>query len=113
MKKYTQLIHEYWRRSELGRDMIQSDNISDLDLLFLIPNNKKKILGLPLTRISGKKKRQQKRKKTRYILTFKLFHLVEAKVERTICSEPMVNEFFNKYADVKSLNIGDRAIFQG
>lgn len=109
--KHKKLIYEYWNKTELGRDMIQSDNISDLDLLFLIPNNKKKMLGLPLTRISGKKKRQQKRKRTRYILTFKLFHLVEEKVERTICSEPMVNEFFNKYADVKSLNIGDKAIF--
>ena len=93
--------------------MIQSDNISDLDLLFLIPNNKKKMLGLPLTRISEKKKKQQKRKRISRILPFKLFHLIEEKVERTICSEPMVNEFFNKYTDVKSLNIGDKAIFQG
>lgn len=49
-------IYEYWGGTDLGKEMIKSNNVSDSDLLFLIPNNIKKMHGLPLTRMSGKKK---------------------------------------------------------
>ena len=60
IEKHKYLIHKYWSRIELGRKMIDSNNVSESDLLFLIPNNVKKKYGLPLTRISGKEKRKQK-----------------------------------------------------
>lgn len=41
--------------------MIESVYVSDSDLLFLIPNNKKKILGLPLTRVNRKNNKKSTR----------------------------------------------------
>ena len=57
--KNRKFIYEYWGRTRLGREMIKSNNVSESDLLFLIPNNVKRMRGLPLTRISGKKKKKQ------------------------------------------------------
>ena len=37
-----QFIYEYWSRTELGRAMIKSENISENDLLFLMPNGVKR-----------------------------------------------------------------------
>jgi hypothetical protein len=75
--KNKEFIYEYWGRTELGRAMIKSNNVSESDLLFLIPNNVKRMHGLPLTRISGKKKRKQKEQRKRFILSFKLFDIIE------------------------------------
>lgn len=97
------IIHNYWNRTKLGKEMIQSNNVSDSDLLFLIPNNTKKKLGLPLTRISGRKKRQQKSQRKRFIKSFKLFDLIEEVIEETICSNWTQNEWFGQFVDVKNI----------
>ena len=41
--KNKEFIYEYWGRTRLGKEMIKSSNISDSDLLFLMPNNVKKM----------------------------------------------------------------------
>lgn len=102
-----ELIYEHWSRTELGKKMIASNNFSESDLLFLIPNNVKRMHGLPLTRTSGKKKRKQKKQRKRFILTFRLFDIIEEIVEETIRSNWPDNEIFGQFVDVKNLNIGD------
>lgn len=52
----TTYIYEYWGRTEFGRKMIKSDRVSESDLLFLMPNNVKKMHGLPMTRVAAKRK---------------------------------------------------------
>ena len=102
-----EFIYEYWSRTELGRSMIASNNVSESDLLFLIPNNVKRMHGLPLTRIHGKKKRKQKDQRKRFILFFKLFDIIEDIVEETLCSKWSDNEFFGEFVEVKNLSICD------
>lgn len=108
--KNKEFIYEYWNRSEIGREMIKSNNVSESDLLFLIPNNIKKMHGLPLTRINAKKKRRTKKLKKRYILSFKLFDIIEGIVEKTIHSQWSDNPFFDKFVEVKNLDVGDKNV---
>ena len=111
-EKQKSFVYEYFSRTELGRAMIASNSVSDSDLLFLIPNNVKKMHGLPLTRMSGKKKRKKKNQRKKNILSFKLFDLIEEIVERTIVSTWSQNDFFDKFVDVKNLAIGDKNKFE-
>ena len=110
--KNKEFIYEYWGRTELGRAMIKSNNVSESDLLFLIPNNVKRMHGLPLTRISGKKKRKQKEQRKRFILSFKFFDIIEDIVEETLGSKFSNNEFFGEFVEVKNLNLGDKDILK-
>ena len=99
-EKQKYFVYEYFSRTEFGKAMIASSSVSDSDLLFLIPNNVKKMHGLPLTRMLGKKKRRKKNQRKKYILSFKLFDLIEDIVERTIVSTWSQNDFFDKFVDV-------------
>jgi hypothetical protein len=110
--KNKEFIYEYFGRTRLGREMIKSNYVSESDLLFLIPNNVKKMHGLPLTRISSKKKRKQKKQRRNFILSFKLFDIIEDIVEETLGSKFSDNEFFNEFVEVKNLDIGDKNIFK-
>ena len=58
-EKQKSFAYDYFSRTERGRAMIKSNSVSDNELLFLIPNNVKKMHGLPLTRIAGKEKRKK------------------------------------------------------
>lgn len=106
--KNKEFIYEYWGRTELGRKMIASNNVSESDLLFLIPNNVKRMHGLPTTRIIGKKKRKQKEQRRKFILSFNLFDILEEIIEDTLCSKWSDNEFFGEFVEVKNLDIGDK-----
>lgn len=69
-KKQKSFVYKYWNRTEFGREMIASNSVSDSDLLFLIPNNVKKMYGLPVTRMAGKKKRNNKNQRKEIYLIF-------------------------------------------
>ena len=101
--KNKEFIYEYWGRTELGRKMIASNNVSESDLLFLIPNNVKRMHGLPTTRIIGKKKRKQKEQRRKFILSFNLFDIIEEIIEETLCSKWSQNEFFEQFVDVRDV----------
>lgn len=105
-------IYKYWNKTELGIKMIKSNNVSDSDLLFLIPNNIKKRNGLPLTRIIGKKKSKQKKQRKRHIMGFRCFDLIEEMVNEHLSSAICNEEFFTKFVEVKNLNIGDRNTYE-
>ena len=105
-------VYEYWNKTEFGRKMIASDSVSDSDLLFLTPNNVKKMHGLPLTRVPGKKKRENKKQRKRRITSFSLFDLIEEVIEQTIGSMCTQNEFFNQFVDVKNMPLGDKQYFE-
>ena len=101
-------IYEYWNKTDLGRKMIKSDNVSDSDLLFLIPNNVKKRHGLPLTRIPGKRKREQKNKRRKFIMSFKLFGIIEEIIDETLCSKLSNDDFVNGFVNFKDVSLGDK-----
>ena len=109
--KNKEFIYEYFNKTRLGREMIKSIHVTESDLLFLIPNNVKRKHDLPLTRISGKKKKKKKEQRKKFILSFKLFDLIEKVVEDTLCSEWSDSEFFNEFVEVKYCDIGDKVFF--
>lgn len=109
--KNKEFIYEYFSRTRLGREMIKSDYVTESDLLFLIPNNVKRKHGLPLTRISGKKKRKQKERRKEFILSFKIFDIIEEVVEDTLYPKWSDSEFFNEFVEVKYCDIGDKVFF--
>lgn len=110
-EKQKSFVYRYWNRTELGRAMITSSSVSDNDLLFLIPNNIKKMHGLSVTRMTGKKKRKKKNQRKRYILSFKLFDLLEEVIDKTVSTWSQ-NDFFDKFVDVKNFDIGDKNKFE-
>lgn len=100
-------IYEYWSRTDLGKRMIESDYVSESDLLFLIPNNVKRMHGLPLTRNSrGKRSKNSKDLRRKHILSYKLFKLIEEIVEETICSHWTNNDFFQEFVDIRDCEWG-------
>lgn len=95
--KNKEYIYEYHAKTKLGRAMLMSNNIPDSDLLFIIPNNVKKLHGLPTTRIQGKKKLEKKRRRKTKIMSFNLFDIIEELIEKELYVRQ--NEMFNKFVD--------------
>lgn len=102
-------VYEYWNRTELGRNMIASDRVSESDLLFLIPNNVKRMHGLPVSRSTTRRKSAAKKLRKRAILSYKLFELIEEIVEKTL-PQKIDNEFFGQFVEVKNFNVGDKVL---
>lgn len=100
-KEIIEKIYNYWSKDRFGREMINSNNVSEFDLLFLIPNNKKKILGLPLTRICRKhNKKKYKRTKKDYIYSFKMFEIIGSVVDELIGSNFDDEKCFQEFIEV-------------
>ena len=110
--KNKEFIYKYWSKTELGRRMIASNNVSELDLLFLIPNNVKKRHGLPLTRISGSKKRKQKVQRKSLSMSFKCFEIIEELIEEALGDMFSNNNFIDSLVEVKNLGHGDKYIWK-
>lgn len=108
MNKIEVFVHEYWGRTDFGRRMLESEFVSDLDLLFLIPNNVKRRNGLPTTRICGKNKRKQKRDRRRIILNFPVFNVISIIIEETLPRQ--IDEQFGTFAEIKDISIGDKNV---
>lgn len=103
-----EFIYEYHNRTRLGKMMIASNHVSESDLLFLIPNNVKRMHGLPLSRVSkrGRSAKKYRHGRRRFILTFNLFDILEEIIEETLPS--YTNEFFGQFVEVKNLALGDK-----
>lgn len=110
--KNKEFIYEYWGKTELGKRMIDSDHVSESDLLFLIPNNVKKMHGLPMTKISGKKKRRKKNQRRRFILSFKLFDIIADIIDDMILDKFSSDNFFDSFVEIKNLSIGDKNFYE-
>lgn len=105
----TAYIYEYWGRTEIGRKMIKSDRVSESDLLFLMPNNVKKMHGLPMTRVAAKRKSHYKRLRKRMILSFRLFEIIEDVIDE-ILPQTYNEEFFGQFVEFKNYECGDKDI---
>lgn len=108
MNKIEVFVREYWGRTDFGRRMLESKFVSDLDLLFLIPNNVKRRNGLPTTRICGKNKRKQKRDRRRIILSFPVFDVISVIIEETLPQQ--IDEQLRTFVEIKDISIGDKNI---
>ena len=94
-----QYVIDYWMRrgGEFGRRMIYSGLFSEQDLLLLMPNNAKKMHGLPMTRANGRRKDTIRKRKMSImrrpvfsIITDIIEDLIPKKVEDMIsCFAPV------------------------
>lgn len=100
-----EILYDYWNKTTLGKAMIESNNVSDSDLLFLIPNNVKKRIGLPLTRMIGRKKSKKKKLRKINIMSFKTFDLIEDIIDEQLSSTLSAKEFFGEFVFYKNLEI--------
>ena len=106
-KDMIKTIHNYWNKTEFGKMMVQNNSVSDLDLLFLIPNNKKKILGLPVTRLGNKRNKKKYKVNRRVnITTLKMFDVLENIIEQRLS-----NFNFDNFVDYKDVGFGDKCNF--
>ena len=105
-----QFVHDYWSRTELGRAMLASENVTESDLLFMIPNNVKRMHGLPATRTYGKRKSVIKRHRRRCIESFKMFDLISEIIDDLLVKEWNNSEFFGQFIDVKNIGFGDKDV---
>lgn len=103
-EKQKLFVYEYWNKTELGRKMIASDSVSDSDLLFMIPNNVKRMHGLPASRTYGKRKSIIKRNRKRIISSFRLFDLIGEIIEETL-PKTYNNEWFGEFVDFKNVEV--------
>ena len=105
-----QFIYEYWNRTEFGRAIIQSKYLSESELLFLMPNNVKRMHGLPLTRCAkrGRNKREYKARQKRLIL-HKCWNIFWDEAERRLCDYYSHNSMDN-FVDVKDCALGDEVV---
>ena len=105
-KKMKSFTYEYWSKTEIGQAMIASDSVTDDDLLFLIPNNVKRMHGLPATRTCGKRKAIQKRLRKHFIMSFELFDMLSETIEKII-PDSWKEEYFGEFVVVSK--IGDKS----
>lgn len=99
-------VYNFWRRKgDLGTAMINSNNISYDDLLFLIPNNMRKAHGLPLTRVRGSRKRIKKNRMKIAILTFKAYDIFEEIIDNLIKEKFSNENYFTNFTDFRNRNL--------
>lgn len=106
-EKELNLIHEYWYKTEFGRRMIESNAITNDDLLFLIPNNVKRRHGLPASRNCNKHKSIMKKCRKRLILSFRL-HERTNETAQNILLQPHCRAFYKQFENYKDINFGER-----
>lgn len=97
-------VEEYWSRSEFGRDLLKEPGVTEQDLLLLMPNNVKKMHGLPMSRSNGRRKAELKKKRVRRI-TSVVFSMVSRMIEEILPKK--VNEVFSDFASVDDIELGD------
>ena len=102
--QYPDPIRIYFqRRGQIGEMLLRSDRVSEADLLLAIPNNYKRLHGLPLTRRNGKRKALCKKRNTAFLLAA-VFPMVEELISSLIPQR--VEESFSLFADVSSVPYG-------
>ena len=106
--KAKEVIHRYFSKTELGLRIINSNFISENDLLFLIPNNFKRRLGLKPTRVFNRRKSNSKQNRRHHILGWQYYELIQQTINE------MLEDYFNQgsfivdLVDVKNILEGDK-----
>lgn len=93
-------IIEYWEKQDFGQEIL--NELSESELLLLIPNNKKRMLGLPLTRIPSKKKRHTKNKRKSQVFKSH-FDFVDKCIAKAIAEE--IDKMLDGFVDIKKYNV--------
>lgn len=102
-----QYVLDYWahRGRDLWRRMVNSGLFSERDLLFLMPNNAKKMRGLPMTRANGQRKITiRERKKS--ILMRPVFSIITDVIEDLVPKK--VEDMISCFVTVDDVEMGSK-----
>lgn len=95
---YSEQLRDYYRRFGIvGEMLLKSDLVSEADLLRVIPNNYKRLHGMPLLRLNGKRKAKLKKQHANRLMVG-LFPIVTALMEQEISKQ--VPDLFSSFAEV-------------
>lgn len=72
-------------------------------------NNKRRIRGLPVLR--GRVNKYRSKKFPSFKPTPRVFFLIEDIIEETLCENWENDKFFNKFVDIKNIDVGDKNLF--
>lgn len=72
-------------------------------------NNKRKIRGLPVLR--GRVNKCRSKKFHSFKSTPRVFFLIEDIIEETLCKNWENDKFFNKFVNIKNIDVGDKNLF--
>lgn len=97
----------YYSQNEILKEIYDSGDFIDDELLYLFNNNTLKRLGFPMKR--GGKRRKYKYRK---LMTWHLFNIIEEIIDNTLHKEWINNNFFNRFVDFNQLKIGDENIYK-
>ena len=95
---YSEQLRDYYLRfGMIGERLLESDRVSESDLLRVIPNNYKRLHGMPLLRLNCKRKASLKKQITGR-LTNALFPIVTEMMELEISKQ--LPDLFSLFADI-------------
>lgn len=106
-------LHTFIHNHPLFKEMYEAGAWDESDILFLIPNNQKRRLGLPLTHIQGRNKRQKKNHKQHYIYANKSFSVFEEQIDKLLNSEwfqDAADKFFDCFVDLRNCAEGEEEV---
>ena len=105
-------VKRYFYQNKLTKELYDSKEFSDDQLLYIFNNNTLKRLGFPLRR-GGKKKRAQKRKRIMYNTVF--FNIVYKNTEQIWEQYTLAGliDPSKDFVDCKDLHLGDKNMFVG
>ena len=106
--KAKEVIQRYFSKTELGSRIINSDFISENDLLFLIPNNFKRRLGLKPTRVFNRRKSNSKQNRRHHILGWQYYELIQQIIDEMLADYFNQGSFIVDLVDVKNILEGDK-----
>lgn len=72
-------------------------------------NNKRRMRGLPVLR--GRVNKCRSKKFPSFEPTPRVFFLIEDIIEETLCENWKNDKFFNKFVDIKNIDVGDKNLF--
>ena len=100
-----QLLYDYISRTELGEKLVQYPQITTSQLWFLVPNNVKRRLGIPVTRVAkrGRKTRKYKQLRKRIVLSQLLFDILCKMIESNLTYDYQQN-FFQSFVEIHSFD---------
>lgn len=105
--KAKEVIHRYFSKTELGLRIINNDFISENDLLFLIPNNFKRRLGLKPTRVFNRRKSNSKQNRRHHILGWQYYEFIQQIIDEMLADYFNQGSFIVELVDVKNILEGD------
>jgi hypothetical protein len=105
------VIRKYWSRTEVGRDFLESGLFSESDLLFLMPNNVRKLHSLPMTRKHGKRGRKRILQRKRRLFENEMWAVIQGAIEQHVEAMFKTGVAFDRFASIQDFPGGDRTEF--